>query len=261
MENIINLTLKDKYGEGGLDEVIVYGKFYVSFVDQKNVVYSSNIVAELKGVSDSKGEVRLEADTLVNNKEYQKYHELWWNTIYSDGLREPETDFFIRGKIYNSSTQRYATKVWEVSFVYGNGEVSFNEKGDIGNVTLDYDFTLNSITNDLDITKLKQKFKDAETNYLYAKEEYTSNIKNVSIDTTSVFERVADYEPTSWVYVITRLLELNEGTIEPALRFTKNAEMSVENKRLTMIQKTIENLLNLYPDITIDDGEGIPYNK
>jgi hypothetical protein len=37
--------------------------------------------------------------------------------------------------------------------------------------------------------------------------------------------------------------------------------MTVETKRLYMIKKTIENLTNLYPDITINDGEGIPYSS
>jgi site-specific DNA-adenine methylase len=108
---------------------------------------------------------------------------------------------------------------------------------------------------------MKETFKKVERDDLAAKEEYTTNLKNVSIDTSEIFERVAVHEPTAWLYVITRFLELNEGTIAPALRFTKNGGMDVEYKRLTMIQKTIENLLNMYPEIEIGDGEGMPYSS
>jgi hypothetical protein len=258
MANTFNIQLKDRY-DGKVGGIVIYAKFYVNFVDQNGVEYRSNELTELKGVSNESGLVEINADNLINNNEYQKYHRLWWEKIYSDGIRDPETDFFIIGKFYNSSTELYATKALEQEINYTkDGDIGWNKLGEIGNIS-QFDFDLLSISNDLDITILKDKFKQAEKTYLFAKEEYVNNLKNVSIDTSPVFERVAEYEPTSWVYVITRLLELNEGTIEPALRFTKNAEMSVENKRLTMIQKTIENLLNLYPDITIDDGEGLPY--
>jgi hypothetical protein len=264
MENSITFFLQDNYEVGGLEELVVYGKFYVTFTDMKSNTYTSNELIEVKSMSDEKGAVTMDLDNLINNKEYQKYYELWWNRVYPKGVRDPETDFLIMGKLYNSSTSKYATKVFNLEINYGKISDKWNESGNIGELKFEkesYPFILTSINNNLNIVSLKEKFKDAESKYLLAKEEYTTNLKNVSIDTSTIFERVAAYEPTSWVYVITRFLELIDGTINPALRFTQNGSMTVENKRLTMIQKTIENLLNLYPDITIEDGEGTPYDS
>ena len=262
MENALVFNLHDQFESGGLEEVVLYGKFYVSFTDISGRNFRSNEIVELKGISDSKGRVEIVVDDLIYSNEYQKYHELWWDKIYSfDGLKENEIDFKINCKLYNSSTSIYATKVFDIQIIYNYYNEGYNPKGYIGNIEITKQLTLTSIKNDLNISTLKENYKNAEYNYLVAKEEYTNNLKNVSIDTSDIFERVSEYEPTSWVYVITRLLELNEGTIAPALRFTKNGGMDVENKRLTMIQKTIENLLNLYPDITLEDGEGMPYSS
>jgi hypothetical protein len=207
--------------------------------------------------------VEFNIDDLVYSKEYQRYHELWYSNVYlSEGIKEPETNFFILGKLYNSSTQNFATKVFEISLNnIDDSPEDISRKGILGEMKYENNLVLTSIQNDLDISKMKETYKKVERDYLAAKEEYTTNLKNVSIDTSEIFERVAVHEPTAWLYVITRLLELNEGTIAPALRFTKNGGMDVEHKKLTMIQKTIENLLNMYPEIEIEDGEGMPYSN
>jgi hypothetical protein len=263
MTNSISFNLQDTYEIGGLEEIVMYGKFYVTFRDMKGITYTSNIISELKSVPDSKGLVEFNIDDLVYSKEYQRYHELWYSNVYlSEGIKEPETNFFIIGKLYNSSTQNFATKVFEISLNnIDDSPEDISRKGILGEMKYKNNLVLTSIQNDLDISKMKETFKKVERDYLAAKEEYTTNLKNVSIDTSEIFERVAVHEPTAWLYVITRLLELNEGTIAPALRFTKNGGMDVEHKRLTMIQKTIENLLNMYPEIEIEDGEGMPYSK
>jgi hypothetical protein len=263
MTNSISFNLQDTYEIGGLEEIVMYGKFYVTFRDMKGITYTSNIISELKSVPDSKGLVEFNIDDLVYSKEYQRYHELWYSNVYlSEGIKEPETNFFILGKLYNSSTQNFATKVFEISLNnIDDSPEDISRKGILGEMEYKNNLVLTSIENDLDISKMKETFKKVERDYLAAKEEYTTNLKNVSIDTSEIFERVAVHEPTAWLYVITRLLELNEGTIAPALRFTKNGGMDVEHKKLTMIQKTIENLLNMYPEIEIEDGEGMPYSN
>jgi len=263
MTNSILFKLQDTYEIGGLEDIVMYGKFYVTFRDMKGITYTSNIISELKSVPDSKGLVEFNIDDLVYSKEYQRYHELWYSNVYlSEGIKEPETNFFIIGKLYNSSTQNFATKVFEISLNnIDDSPEDISRKGILGEMKYKNNLVLTSIQNDLDISKMKETFKKVERDYLAAKEEYTTNLKNVSIDTSEIFERVAVHEPTAWLYVITRLLELNEGTIAPALRFTKNGGMDVEHKRLTMIQKTIENLLNMYPEIEIEDGEGMPYSN
>lgn len=108
-----------------------------------------------------------------------------------------------------------------------------------------------------DIYLLKSSFKTIEESYLLAKKQYETQLKSnidISIDT------VNKYEPRSFRNVITRLLEFQEGTINPSLEYTKTIGMTEEYKRLETINKLILSLTKMYPSIKIDDGEGIPYN-
>jgi hypothetical protein len=71
-----------------------------------------------------------------------------------------------------------------------------------------------------------------------------------------------DYQPTNFTYVITRLLEFQQGTLISSLDFAENANLTQLYNLLgptNGIQNEIESLSGLYPSITIEDGEGIPY--
>ena len=71
-----------------------------------------------------------------------------------------------------------------------------------------------------------------------------------------------DYQPSNFTYVITRLLEFQQGTLISSLDFAENANLTQLYNLLgptTGIQNEIEDLSGLYPSITIEDGEGIPY--
>jgi hypothetical protein len=71
-----------------------------------------------------------------------------------------------------------------------------------------------------------------------------------------------DYQPSNFTYVITRLLEFQQGTLISSLDFAENANLTQLYNLLgptTGIQNEIESLAGLYPSITIEDGEGIPY--
>ena len=71
-----------------------------------------------------------------------------------------------------------------------------------------------------------------------------------------------DYEPNNFTKVITRLLEFQQGTLVTSLDFTRNADLTQLYNLLgpaNGIQNEIESLAGLYPSITIEDGEGIPY--
>jgi hypothetical protein len=71
-----------------------------------------------------------------------------------------------------------------------------------------------------------------------------------------------DYQPTNFTYVITRLLEFQQGTLISSLDFAENANFTQLYNLLgptNGIQNEIESLAGLYPSITIEDGEGIPY--
>lgn len=107
-----------------------------------------------------------------------------------------------------------------------------------------------------DILVLKTSFKTVEEDYLLAKKQYEAQLKSnidISIDI------VNGYEPRNFKSVITRLLEFQEGTINPSLEYTKTIGLDEEYKKLEIINKLILSLTKMYPSITIDDGEGIPY--
>ena len=180
MTNSISFNLQDTYEIGGLEEIVMYGKFYVTFRDMKGITYTSNIISELKSVPDSKGLVEFNIDDLVYSKEYQRYHELWYSNVYlSEGIKEPETNFFILGKLYNSSTQNFATKVFEISLNnIDDSPEDISRKGILGEMKYENNLVLTSIQNDLDISKMKETYKKVERDYLAAKEEYTT--KNIS---------------------------------------------------------------------------------
>ena len=108
------------------------------------------------------------------------------------------------------------------------------------------------------ILDIKSNFKTIEEEYILAKKQYEAQLKSnidISIDV------VNKYEPKTFKNIITRLLEFQEGTINPALDYTKVAGLDIEYKRLETMNKLINSLTKMYPSITIDDGEGIPYNK
>ena len=109
------------------------------------------------------------------------------------------------------------------------------------------------------IETLEKNFRNAEDTYITAKKIFEENLKLV--DTSKIFEKLTDYEPSNWTKVITRILEFEEGTLDAGLRFCKKTGLDEEFKRLDMIKTSILYLKNLYPDISISDGEGIPYGK
>ena len=71
-----------------------------------------------------------------------------------------------------------------------------------------------------------------------------------------------DYQPNSFTKVITRLLEFQQGTLVTSLDFARNADLTQLFALLGPVnglENEINSLAGLYPDITIEDGEGIPY--
>lgn len=113
----------------------------------------------------------------------------------------------------------------------------------------------NTVTN---LAMLRQVYKTVEDNYLLVKKQYESQISgevDLEIDTLET------YEPKSFKAVITRLLEFQVGTLQPALDYTKTTKLTTEYDRLNTMDRLISILCRMYPNITIEDGEGIPYNS
>ncbi len=108
-------------------------------------------------------------------------------------------------------------------------------------------------------TQLRAQYKTAEEKYLLIKQRYESEVTSNIIDVELPINDI--YEPVNFTQVITRLLEFQSGTLIPGISHAKKLNLETEHKRLDIVNKLINNITRMYPKITIDDGEGIPYNK
>lgn len=108
-------------------------------------------------------------------------------------------------------------------------------------------------------TQLRAQYKTAEEKYLLIKQRYESEVTSNVIDVELPVNDT--YEPVNFTQVITRLLEFQSGTLIPGISHAKKLNLETEHKRLDTVNKLINNITRMYPKITIDDGEGIPYNK
>jgi hypothetical protein len=105
---------------------------------------------------------------------------------------------------------------------------------------------------------LRRTYKTIEDAYLLIKNQFETQLIgeiDLEIDTAET------YEPKNFKTVITRLLEFQVGTIQPALEYTKTAKLTTEYDRLNTMNTLINVICKMYPDVTIEDGEGIPYDS
>lgn len=92
--------------------------------------------------------------------------------------------------------------------------------------------------------------------YLNAKAAYEATLANA---TTIELEQLETYEPASPELIATRMLEFQAGTLEAAIRYATDAQLGTQSDYLNRINKFINLYVSLYPNVSIGDGEGIPY--
>jgi len=99
---------------------------------------------------------------------------------------------------------------------------------------------------------------DSQNKYLLSLQDFQGEIESQSILLIPTLNR---FNPINFTNIITRCLELSVGTIENALEYTTEAGLIAETNRLSGIKTTISQISSLYPTITIDQGEGLPYQN
>ena len=102
----------------------------------------------------------------------------------------------------------------------------------------------------------KVEVQNAYDSYLTAKAAYEATLASAE---TIELERLETYEPASPTYIVTRLLEFQAGTLEAAIRYATDARLGTQLDYLNRINKFVNLYVGLYPTVTINDGEGIPY--
>lgn len=107
-----------------------------------------------------------------------------------------------------------------------------------------------------DIVNKQVKASNLKIDYERELENYRSQLKAQSLD---LILSTSDYQPNSFTKVITRLLEFQEGTLSTSIDYAENANLLDLKDLLSNLNTEISDLAGLYPEITIEDGEGIPY--
>ena len=199
-------------------------------------------------ITDDEGYSKIDLSKMLTNPTFIKFYQKYKGQITLNITIEiPKTEKY---KVFVGNVK--ITPSW------------YGEKGEIIFESYDYydkngSVVLSPIENTVtNLAMLRQVYKTVEDNYLLVKKQYESQISgevDLEIDTLET------YEPKSFKAVITRLLEFQVGTLQPALDYTKTTKLTTEYDRLNTMDRLISILCRMYPDITIDDGEGIPYNS
>lgn len=242
-------------------DILVNCDFYLEYTNLtsgRRLV--SNTLHTQNGVSDSDGLVLLGVSNIVETNEFTKYWELYLGEV----AKGASGKFEIKSKSTSKPTDTYSSFSEIVSFSLDSISKNITKDGKTGFYILPDKISSSKSIELIDvggfsIDLLEKNFRDAEISYVTAKRIFEENLKVV--DTSNIFETLTPYEPSNWESVITRLLEFEEGTLDAALRFSKKTGLNEEFRRLDMIKTSILYLKNLYPDIKIGDGEGMPYSK
>jgi hypothetical protein len=209
--------------------------------DSTENLYSVNFVTDEEGV------ISIDLTTMLRNTQFIKFYQKYKGKVsFNVTIEIPKTDTY--------------------NVFVGNAKITIELKREEGSITFEnYDysredtFTLSPIADRVtDLATLRQTYKTVEANYLLIKKQFESQTVgeiDLEIDTAN------PYEPKTFKNVITRLLEFQVGTLTPAIEYTKTAKLTTENERLNTINKLINIICKMYPKITIEDGEGIPYDN
>jgi hypothetical protein len=109
------------------------------------------------------------------------------------------------------------------------------------------------------------KLREFQSNKLRSQREYINTLEDFQNEITSQsilqIPVLNEFNPININQIITRCLELLVGTVDNGLIYTTDAGLIAETNRLNKIKTLINQISNLYPTITIEDGEGIPYQN
>jgi hypothetical protein len=248
-----NNTIDIQYRDDNSGETVadIFGLVSVRLAAYENgkTIYTSDELGYTKFVTNESGDAKIElADVLMSNMKMSQIFSGMYGKKYSLGIRltisTQATEYYKPlVQILNLTEVEWFNKPFEfngINYVDKNGSFYLGLLAD-------------RVTN---VKELVSKVKESELNYLEAKAIYEAEVKsNVDLE----LDRSADYEPPTFRNIVTRILEFQKGTLLPAIEYTKIAKLESEQKRLDIVNNIFNVLLQSYPDITIKDGEGMPY--
>jgi hypothetical protein len=220
-----------------------------AFSDGK-LQFSSDVIGNIKSTTNEDGDLFFNVSKLfeANEKLFYLFREKY-SKNYRIGLRVTMT---------SQAMEIYASEVNVINLDKLEWETKSNFTG--YNYSSKYDSFSPQYVSDkpTDLKTLMSKYKEQELQFLATKAQYEADIKS-NLDIT--VEKGQEYEPDTFRKVITRILEFQKGTLNSAIEYTKQTGLTTEQQRLITINNIMNILTKMYPNVTIDDGEGIPYNK
>ena len=245
------------------------------------VNYSVKVIAVLANTKGTEGEARGAAytsDVIIDGDETTDSNgivEVDVTNVFSDSTFLELWQKFSNTKNYNVSLQiELQSEKQEI------GPIMYISRTDIPqilsayNVTFDGEdyeypdlvywdeygeFTVDEIVIDEEILKAVQSEK------LKRQRDFNNSLQDfqneIASQATLQIPALNEYNPINITQIITRCLELSVGTIENGLTYTSEAGLIAETNRLNKIKTLVNQISNLYPTITIEDGEGIPYQN
>ena len=198
-------------------------------------------------VTNDSGSVSIDLTTMLQNVKFIKFYQKYKGKVtFNVTIEIPKTDTY---NVFVGNA-KIAPEFKDSDNGINFDSYNYYEKDDV--------ITLSPLADKItDLATLRQTYKTIEDTYLIFKQRYESQTAG---DVDLEIDTVETYEPTTFKNVITRLLEFQVGTLQPALDYTTTAKLTTEYDRLNTINKLINIVCRMYPNITIEDGEGIPYD-
>jgi hypothetical protein len=258
--NLLILPIIDEKGQklgnilGNVEislSVVIYNEF-VAIGEPTKVrpsnykeMLNSGVLTSQKFESDENGNAVIDLTTMLSSRNFIKLINSY----------EGKYSFILNIKVSVFKTEKFYPYEGIISnrFEYNRlvDGITFNT------LFLDDIITLESLEVKYKLSELKSELKRIEDLYTITK----SNIEQkISLSDKEIEIVTEDYEPVNFNYVVTRLLEFKEGTLNPGLIFCEQFGLKKELDILKTFDRCILRMTQLYPNVTIDDGEGIPYS-
>jgi hypothetical protein len=224
----------------------------VSFAafSEGNLNFTSDVIGDVKYVTNGYGHILVDLSKLfdANRKLIYLFKEKYGKN-YTVGLRLTLTSLALDPYSSDIITVNLDKLEWNDAITF----IGYDYLSKNGSFTPQY-----IADKPTDLKTLISKYKSQELKFLETKAQYEADIKS-NLDIT--VERGQEYEPDTFRKVITRILEFQKGTLNSAIEYTKQTGLTTEQQRLITINNIMNILTKMYPNVTIDDGEGIPYSK
>lgn len=226
----------------------------------RGAVYTSGVIEDGVETTDSNGVVTIDVTNVFSDDEFLKIFAKFNNSRnYNVSIEiKLESEKQEIGPYMYISTTVIPEELSAYNVVFSKKEDDY-EYPELVYWDEYTEFTVDEIVINEELLKAVQSKKlRSQRNYVDLLEDFQNEIESQSILQIPILN---EYDPININQIITRCLELSVGTIDNGLSYTIDAGLVAETNRLTKIKTLINQISNLYPLTTIEDGEGIPYQN